>query len=402
LNKKSVTLNIEADRRAIDSISAIPLMLDLICRTTGMGFATVARVTHDRWIAYAVQDNINFGLGVGGELKVETTLCNEVYQYQKGIVIDNFAEDPQYAQHHTPQLYGLQSYISIPIFLKDGSFFGTLCAIHPKPAKVNNPEIIGMFNLYAELISLHLDNYQRLEDTETKLLEEKKTAELREQFIAILGHDLRNPVSAVRNVAQLFESGRLDENGIKRFTKVLLNSSFRMMGLIDNLMDFARGRLGSGIIINKRIQSLKEPLQYVIDELQLIWPDKIILSDIELHTDVNIDARRISQLFSNLLGNALSHGEPGQPVRIKIHQNEDVFLLSVTNNGQDIPASVLNQIFEPFARGKANADHDGLGLGLYIASEIAKTHDGMLECFSANNEIEFRLTIPLFTDPVLL
>jgi GAF domain-containing protein len=107
------------------------------------------------------------------------------------------AEDQTYCRHHTPAMYGFQSYISMPIVLADGSFWGTLCAIDPRPARLNNPETIGMFKLFAELIGFHLSASERLAASEASLLDERKTSELREQFIAVLGHDLRNPLASV-------------------------------------------------------------------------------------------------------------------------------------------------------------------------------------------------------------
>ncbi len=129
----------------------------MVCRSTGMGFATVARVTEGRWIACQVQDDIAFGLGPGGELPVETTLCNEVRGSRQPIVIDDVGADPDYREHHTPRLYGLQSYIAAPITLEDGSFFGTLCAIDPKPHKLNTPEVRTTIALYADLLAKHID-----------------------------------------------------------------------------------------------------------------------------------------------------------------------------------------------------------------------------------------------------
>ena len=125
--------NIQNDIAALQRIAAVPNILDVVCRATGMGFAAVARVTHDRWIACQVLDNIDFGLPPGGELKVETTLCHEIRQHREVVAIDNVAEDAKYCDHHTPRMYGLQSYISVPIVLPDGRFFGTLCAIDPNP-----------------------------------------------------------------------------------------------------------------------------------------------------------------------------------------------------------------------------------------------------------------------------
>lgn len=389
-----MSLNVEAERKAINNIKAIPLLLEVICDTTGMGFAAVARVTRDRWIAYAVLDKINFGLKAGGELKVETTLCNEVNQFQNSIVVNNFSLDDKYADHHTPALYGLKSYISTPIILKDGSFFGTLCAIHPEPSEVNNPTIINMFNLYAELISLQLDEQQKREEMEARLAEEKQIATVREQFIAILGHDLRNPVGAVKNIGQLIQRDSFDPGSAKRFGGMLLNSAQRMIGLIDNLMDFARSRLNSGIDLHRTDVALEQPLRHVIEELQIIWPQRLIVADLEIAAPAFVDQNRITQLFSNILSNALSHGVAGQPVLVNAAIDENEFRLSVRNSGDDIPESILNHLFEPFSRDRSSINKEGLGLGLYISSEIVKAHDGKLEAFSADGEIEFRVTIP--------
>jgi GAF domain-containing protein len=119
-----VLSDFQEDLRAIEAIAAVPTILEIVSRSTGMGFATVARVTPDRWICMAAHDEIGFGLRPGGELKVDTTLCHEVRQARDAVVIDHVAEDVAYRSHHTPATYGFQSYISMPIFLGDGIFLG--------------------------------------------------------------------------------------------------------------------------------------------------------------------------------------------------------------------------------------------------------------------------------------
>jgi GAF domain-containing protein len=135
----------QADIQAIQWIDAVPSILEVVCRTTGMGFAAIARVTEQRWIACAVKDDIRFGLEPGGELKVETTICHEIRQSGSAVVIDHVAEDQAFCGHPTPAMYGFQSYISMPIVRTDGSFFGTLCAIDPRPAVLKTPQTIAMF-----------------------------------------------------------------------------------------------------------------------------------------------------------------------------------------------------------------------------------------------------------------
>ena len=305
----TLSIDIAADIEAVKNISIVPNLLEVVCRTTGMGFAAVARVTDEKWIACEVRDEIDFGLHPGSELELKTTICHEIRQSGEGVVIDHVAEDPAFCDHHTPRMYGFQSYISIPIILQNGEFFGTLCAIDPRPARLNNVATIGMFSLFAELISFHLQLVDALRSSELKFLEERKTSELREQFIAILGHDLKNPLSAVSNSAKLLLRCSPDED-VKQLAGVIENSSARMAGLIENTLDFARGRLGGGIMLNLQpCDELEKALQQMIQEQQAVSPGRLIIGDIDLLEPVHCDSVRIAQLFSNLLANALKYGD---------------------------------------------------------------------------------------------
>ena len=149
--------DLTADIDAIQHIDAVPRILDVVCRSTGMGFAAIARVTDDRWICCASRDEIAFGLKPGSELKLETTICNEIRQSHQAVLIEHVAEDAAFGSHPTPAMYGFQSYISMPIILADGSMFGTLCAIDPRPARLS-PEIVQTFKLFAELIASQVDS----------------------------------------------------------------------------------------------------------------------------------------------------------------------------------------------------------------------------------------------------
>ncbi len=154
--------DLQADRIALESIAAVPTILDVVCQTTGMGFAAIARVTEDRWVACSVRDDIAFGLKPGGELPIATTICNAIRESRSAVIIDHVAEDPAYREHPTPRMYGFQSYVSMPIHLPDGSFFGTLCAIDPRPAHLNRANVVGLFKMFADLIGFHLDAHRRL------------------------------------------------------------------------------------------------------------------------------------------------------------------------------------------------------------------------------------------------
>ena len=383
--------------RDIDLVSRIPIInsiLEVICRTTGMGFSAVASVSEEKWVACSVRDEISFGLKPGSELQLETTICNEIRKSGKGVIIDHVDKDKHFSKHHTPAMYGFQSYISIPINRKDGTFFGTLCAIDPKPAKVNSTEIIGMFTLFADLIAFHLQSLEETSLSEEKLKAEKDTADLREKFIAILGHDLRNPVGAILMGTELLSTQPLVEDDM-RIVKSIRRSANRIARLISNIMDFAYSRLSDGINLKKEEHpDFNEALQAIIDEQLMIKSGSVINFTFEGTEPVYCDSERIGQLFSNLLSNAVAYGKEGAPVNVHATSTTNGFELTVTNNGQDIPEESIKHLFEPFYRGKENSNKKGLGLGLYIASEIAKAHGGNLSVKSADETISFILTIP--------
>ena len=385
--------HLRADVDAVASIDAVPSILEVVCRTTGMGFAAVARVTEERWVACSVRDDIQFGLQPGGELQIETTLCNEIRQSGAEVVIDDVAKDCQYANHHTPARYGFQSYISVPIRLKDGRFFGTLCAIDPKPAHVNNPTVIGMFRLFADLIAFHLEAQRQLDSTQEHLSDERKTAQLREQFIAVLGHDLRNPLASISSGATLLRNTPLNEKA-REVVLLLEKSADRMGRLIEDVLDLTRSRLGGGLQLNRSDEPLAPVLEQVIDELRAAHPHRDIRFSAELVEPVSADHGRLAQLFSNLLSNALTHGASDSPIVIEAASVDGAFRLSIANRGEPIPPPLLRKLFEPFFRAATRPSREGLGLGLYIASEIARSHGGQLEATSADGETRFTLRMP--------
>jgi signal transduction histidine kinase len=384
---------ITADIASVARIDAVASILEVVCRTTGMGFAAVARVTEERWVACAVRDEIAFGLLPGGELSVKTTICDEIRASGTPVVIDHVEKDEKFQTHHTPAIYGFQSYISMPIFLPGGSFFGTLCAIDPRPAKLNSPEIIGLFKNFAQLIAFHLDAQERAARQEAALLDERETAELREQFIAVLGHDLRNPLASIEAGARLLMKQNLDERSVAILDQ-LQKSTGRMAALIGDMLDFARGRLGGGFSLNRDPACLLAPvLEQVVDELRTAWAGRSIETTFCLKSAVDCDPARIAQLVSNLTDNALKHGTG--TVEISTAAANGIFELAVENEGEPIPPRVSERLFQPFFRVARQSGYEGLGLGLYIASEIARAHGGALTVEAHGRRTRFTLRMPL-------
>lgn len=390
----SVPHDFQADLDSIAEIGVIPKILDVISRSTGMGFVAVARVTETRWITCAVKDDISFGLVPGSELEVKSTICDEIRDSRQGVVIDHVAEHPHFRTHHTPLQYGFESYISMPITLPDGEFFGTLCAIDPRPAKLDTPETVGMFQLYCDLIAVHLRDVRESAKNKAMLVSERDAAGLREQFMAVLGHDLRNPLASITAGAQILEREPLSDKA-KTVVGLMLKSSRRMRDLVENVLDFARGRLGGGMEVDHSNDAPIGPvLEQVISELQIIHPEREIRTTLDISEEMPFDQRRFGQLVSNLLGNAIAHGAPDLPITVEASTSARGFHLHIANGGEPIPAEILPTIFEPFVRASNKAGGAGLGLGLYIASTIAKAEGGTLTVSSTPEETRFTFERP--------
>lgn len=380
----------------ITQISAVASILNIICQTTGMRFSAVARVTDNQWITCMAQDEIDFGLKTGDELVLETTICNEIRQHSKPVIIEEVRTSADFCHHHTPAQYGFQSYISFPIFRKNGDFFGTLCAIDPEPAKLDTKEIRDLFELYTQLISFHLDAIEEMSELTSSLQEQKHIGKLRETFIAILGHDLRNPLGNIRMCADMLLEMELPETA-NRLANTLQSTSQRMKGLIDDLLDFAKGHLGEGIRLelSPDKHTLEKMLLQVSTELKLGHSDQEVLIEIDLKDDFKCDINRISQLYANLLGNAIHHGASDKPTITKAIAENGMFSLAVSNSGDKIPDEKMVNLFKPFFTTNAANNKSGLGLGLYIASEIAEAHGGEIKVVSNGKKTEFIFEMPI-------
>lgn len=224
---------------------------------------------------------------------------------------------------------------------------------------------------------------------------ERKASELREQFVAVLGHDLRNPLAGIEGALR-----RIERKGAAAATPALvalmLQSVERMNGLINDVLDLTRSRLGNGLPLAIETHvPLAETLAQVADELRIAHPERQITECYALDEAIDCDRARIGQLLSNLLGNALTHGSADAPVAIEAKTESGELLLSVANGGAPIPPDAMERLFQPFYRGKARPGRrGGLGLGLFIAAQIAKMHGGKLSATSDPAQTRFLLRMP--------
>jgi two-component system sensor histidine kinase/response regulator len=220
------------------------------------------------------------------------------------------------------------------------------------------------------------------------------TLRLNEELLAVVGHDLRNPLGAILMTADLLEDSS-DPHTLKA-ARHLRSSGARMRRIIDDILDLSRARLGGGIPVEPRAVDLCPLTRKVVTELQTTHPTRAITFSAEGDTRGEWDGARLEQVVSNLAGNALRHGAEDAPVEVTIDGRErDRVALSVHNAGH-IPAELTPRLFEPFQQGKeARTRTDGLGLGLYIVQQIARAHGGDVTVDSTEaHGTTFRVILP--------
>lgn len=221
-----------------------------------------------------------------------------------------------------------------------------------------------------------------------------ETAELREQLMGILGHDLRNPLSAIMmGAGLLLGRGQLDDEDA-RIVGRIVNSGTRMTRMIGQVLDFTRARLGGGFEIQRKAAEMGAICRNVADELDVGNTVPVRCSvDGEARGEWDVD--RISQVLSNIGGNAIEHAAPGTSVVFAVRSDEQRVYVDVSNLGPPIDPAILPFLFEPFRQARAAPRKGGnLGLGLFIAREIVVAHGGTLEAASAEGKTTFRIVLP--------
>jgi signal transduction histidine kinase len=208
-------------------------------------------------------------------------------------------------------------------------------------------------------------------------------------LIGALGHDLRNPLGAAMQSAQILSMASVPETTRARAVARILSSNKRIAEMISDLLEFASTQLGEHLPISLGAMSMRDACQLAIDEIAALHPQRTFNLDAQGVLLGNWDGARIGQMLSNLIGNAAEHSFPDTPIRVHCYESDGHVLIEVQNQGRPVPASQRHRIFEPLARGSnvtgGAADRGGrhLGLGLYIACEIAKAHGGIIKLDSS-------------------
>lgn len=236
----------------------------------------------------------------------------------------------------------------------------------------------------------------RLDLQEVALSGENMIKRARETLLATLGHDLRDPLQAIMMAARMIEV-REHSPSSSNLSRRISSSSGRMHRLISQVLDISRLQGGMGLDIQRRKTDLGKLIGEIVNEARLAYPDNEIILEAEEIGELELDSDRISQVLSNLLSNTRHHGEIGHPATIIAFRRDDMLTISVANHAGPIPPQVRNNLFKPYKKESLGNQRNnrGLGLGLYIVSEIINGHGGTIAVDCADGIVTFTVNLPL-------
>ncbi|MDB4966151.1 MAG: sensor protein [Myxococcales bacterium] len=215
--------------------------------------------------------------------------------------------------------------------------------------------------------------------------EAERTVRFNEMFAGILGHDLRNPLSAISTGAHYLLRMNAGEKVARTATRIL-SSTDRMTRMVDQLLDFTRIRVGDGIALRRERVDLRDLCRRVAEELEAGHPERVVRVECEGEAIGEWDADRLLQVFSNLAGNALHHGVIDTPVDIRIDATGPSEVVALVHNAGVVPSDMLPVLFEPFRGAYRQQKPKGLGLGLFITQQILLSHGGTIEVTSTESD----------------
>jgi sigma-B regulation protein RsbU (phosphoserine phosphatase) len=228
--------------------------------------------------------------------------------------------------------------------------------------------------------------------------EAKQLTTLQQQLLAIVGHDLRNPLHAIVANARLLQLKPDDASVAAIAVPRIARSALRMNQLISELFDFTQARLTGGIKIARETCNVSELCKQVVDELAAVHPGRVITVEASPEISGEWDGGRLQQVISNLVANGLQYSPPDSPLVVKLEDRPSEILIRVRNEGAPIPAALLGNLFEPFKRGQLEPRSGNMGLGLYIVDQVVRAHGGTVEVSSTQaNGTTFTVHLPRAT-----
>lgn len=322
--------------------------------------------------------------GVGGDMGVDAIILDVMLPDISGFEVCR-------------QLRASKSAASVPIIHVSGIHVADRDLVHGlesgADAYLTRPvdEDVLIANLHALL--RRRDVLRSLSDElDQKRLDEERARDL---FLAILGHDLRNPLDTISMSSQLLAKAPPSADLTQKMASRITAASRRMTHMLDDILDYARSRLGADLILRRAPQRLGALASAAIDEVRGANPGLVIDLVQESPDDGMWDGDRLSRVIANLLRNAVEHGAVGRPVVVRTGGDAGFRQLSVRNEGKPIPDEVRGRLFEPMVHRSADAPAaSNMGLGLFVCRTIVEAHGGRISVETGEAGTEFRFELP--------
>lgn len=250
-------------------------------------------------------------------------------------------------------------------------------------------------------LSRRIELLRESEEVQNRLARElEETLRFNETFVAIVGHDLRNPLNVVMMASELLIR-QAREPSAQRAAQQVRSSGRRIMSMLDDLSDLARARLSGGIVVQREPADFSMIARKVVSELCASHPERQVELSFEGNFEGSWDASRLEQVLSNLIGNALRHGAREAPVTVALEGRDASHVSVLVHNAGQIPPEILPHVFHPFRSGRARRHRsDGLGLGLFIVKQLVEAHAGGIDVqSSAERGTVFRVQLPRLGNP---
>lgn len=374
------------------SLDSVAALLRVVCDVSGLGVATVAEVTEQRWIACAVEDRIAFGLRPGAELDLESTLCNHVRSSHDAVIISDVTRNPTYCDHPAPSLYGWKSYLSVPVFRPNGTFFGTLCAFDPQPRPLlEQRSVIDTLDGFARLLGELLAREEQRREESPGARVDRDLTPLHDQLLVLLEEDLQRPLQALAA-----QDLRADASQMRHWH----TEAQRLAERSGVAADFVRARLGHGLPLKPAlVDGFNEQLLGLFATLQTRFPGQTLSSKLPaLPAALRLDLPRVLQALDAVLEQVASRNPSGGNLLLRGAIKDRCYSLIVESSTAVVEPGTLSQLFQPALTRADLAQPARLDLGLYLAQEIARGHGGSLIARLEAGHLRFLLTLPTALD----
>lgn len=243
-------------------------------------------------------------------------------------------------------------------------------------------------------VNIFFELHRRKQDLAQQLQERTEALRVNEMFMAVLSHDLRNPLQSIKMAATLLKR-QTDASKNEELAERLLGNTQRMARMVEDLLDVTRIRQAGGLRLSVMDMDLRSLSDAAVDDARHCSVERQLDYQVLGDTLGRWDGERLAQVVSNILGNALKHGAKDAPIRVTLDGSQPGELLLTIQNGGTIPPSLLADMFKPFRGGERQpGQSEGLGLGLYIAQQIARAHGGSIQAQSADGQTRFDIRLP--------